>query len=205
MLGPTKRNTTFEMKKFLTLITIATGLTLTFNTAQAQGVAIVDLDAVAQELGVLDYIRITLENSEFDKRAALTQTQKTLQAEMDKAIVAAGANPKEKLELDKLTPEQRQNVAITNRDLETKFQQTRVKAAQEIEIEKLQMIDAFRQELKPHALAIAKSKNMSVVLNKVMPPVYAFEDSVDITKELTALAKQKGLAKKAPARKAPQP
>lgn len=200
MLGPTKQNTLPEMKKFLKLITIFTGLTLTFTSVKAQGVAIVDLDAVAQELGVLDFIRITLENSEFDKRAELTATQKTLQAQMDKAITDAGAKPNEKL--DKLAPEKQREVAIINRDLETKFQQSRAQAAQAIEIEKLKMIDDFRQELKPHALAVAKKNKMTVVLNKVMPPVYAFEESVDITKELTEVAKKAGLTRKAPVRKA---
>jgi len=189
------------MKKFLKLITVVAGCTLTLNSAKAQGVAIVDLDAVAQELGVLEFIKVTLENSEFDKVAALTETQKALQAKMDKAITDAGAKPNEKL--DKLSPEKQREVAIVNRELETQFQQSRAQAAQAIEIEKLKMIEAFRQELKPHAQAVAKKRGMSVVLNKVMPPVYAFEDSADITKELTDVAKKAGLTKKAPARKAP--
>ncbi|MDF1810958.1 MAG: OmpH family outer membrane protein [Verrucomicrobiales bacterium] len=180
------------MKKLVTLIAILSGLALNPVKAAEGGVAIVDLDAVAKELGVLEYIAVTLDNMKVELDGNLNKLQQNLQAQMNKAIKDAGDKPSE---------EEQRKVALTNRELETQFQQERSKAAQSIQMEKLKLINNFREELKPHALEVAKKKKLNVVLNKVMPPVYAFDDSVDITKDLTAAAKKAGLAKKAPARK----
>ncbi|MDF1753456.1 MAG: OmpH family outer membrane protein [Verrucomicrobiales bacterium] len=180
------------MKKLVTLIAILSGLALNPIKAADGGVAIVDLDAVAKELGVLEFIAVTLDNMKVAKDAELNKMQQNLQAQMNKAIKDAGDKPSE---------DERRKVALTNRELETQFQQARAKAAQDIQLEKLKLINNFRNDLKPHALTVAKKKKLHVVLNKVMPPVYAFDDSVDITVELTAEAKKAGLAKKAPERK----
>ena len=54
------------MKKIVTLMLVLTGLTLNPVKAADGGVAIVDLDEVANQLGVLDYIGVTLDNMKID-------------------------------------------------------------------------------------------------------------------------------------------
>lgn len=180
------------MKTLATLGLVLAGfIALPSVYAQNGGVAIVDLDAVAQELGVLEYIAVTLDNQKVTLDGELKKMQQNLQAQMNKTVEDAGEKPSE---------DDQKKILLTNRELETQFQQARAKATQTLQVEKLKLINNFREELKPHALKVAKSKKLAVVLNKVMPPVYAYDDSVDITKEVTEAARKAGLTKKAPER-----
>ena len=183
---------TVEMKKLVLFITVLVGLASHPLTAAEGGVAIVDLDAVAKELGVLDFIAVTLENRKVELDAELGKVQKNLQEQLNRTVKLVGDNPND---------EQKKQVAITRREMEIQFQQARGRASQVIQAEKLKLINDFRKELKPHALEAAKKKKLYVVLNMVMPPVYAYDTSVDITQDVIVAAKKAGLEKKAPARK----
>ena len=183
------------MKKLASLSFVFCALAFGNSVKAADGgVAVVDLDAVARELGVLDYIAGSLQNMQTDLDGKLKNTQQKLQAEMNKVRKDAGDEPND---------EGRQRIATVYRELETQYQTLQARATQTLNVERLRLINEFREELKPHALALAKEKGLSVVLNKVMPPVYVWDESVDITKELTEKARKAGLVKKAPAPLAP--
>lgn len=183
------------MKKLVPLMLVLTGgLSFTSSVKAEGGVAVIDLDAVAQELGVLDYIRVTLENRGTELNSSLQKTQQNLQALMNKTVAEAG---------EELNEEEKKKIILTNRELETQYQQERAKAAQSIQADRLKMINDFRNELKPIALEVAKARNLDVVLNTVFPPLYAFAETVDITAEVTEKAKAAGLTKEVPEAKNP--
>lgn len=173
------------MNKITLLITAILSLALNPLLAQS-GVAIVDLDAVAKELGVLDHITESLKSETTALNTQLKTMQENLQAQMNKVIKELGDTP---------SKEQKQKAALTNRELEIQFQKARGQAMKKVQSQRVNLISKFRADLKPYALEEAKKKNCSVVLNTVMPPVYAFDSSVDITLTLIATAKKAGLAK----------
>ncbi len=183
------------MKKLLTLnLLLAFAIWAPFARGQNGNVAIVDLDAVARELGVLEYIAVTLDNTRVEIDEQLKGLQSNLQAQMNETLQQVGDNP---------TTEQQQRIALTQRELNTQLNEARLEGGQRIEIRKLELIKEFRDALRPHALELAKEKGFGVVLNKVMPPVYAFDEGADITAELTEKARKAGLTRKAPKRIAP--
>ena len=179
------------MKKLVTLLLVVLGLSIQMTTINAQ-VAVVDLDAVARELGVLKHIEVTMSNLKFDEEEKLKDTQQKLAAQMKAAMEKAGKDP------DK---EKQQQIAITNRELQVQFQQAQVEATKRFQQKRLEMINEFRQEVKPLALKVAKEKDLNVILIKTMPPVYAFDKSIDITGDLVEEAKKAKMTRTAPALK----
>lgn len=180
------------MKKLITLLLVLVGIQFIPNKAHADGVAVIDLDAVAKDLGVLDYIANTLANKRFDLSKTLSSTQQSLQGQFNKALADAGKNPSE---------DAKKKLITTNQELQTQFRKQEVQVNQEFQILRQKLINDFRNELKPIALDVAKKKKLDVILNTVMPPVYAFGPAADITKDVTAAAKKAGLTKTPPALK----
>lgn len=180
------------MKKLVTLLLVLIGISYQ-NQASAQGVAVVDLDKVAKDLGVLDYISVTLENTRLQMSKSLGDAQKALQNQFNQRVQLAGENPSSEVQKELLT---------ANRELQTQFHREELKLTQDYQALRLKLINDFREELKPIAMQVARSKNFKVVLNKVMPPVYIWDDSVDITEAVIEAAKAKGLTRTIPERKA---
>ncbi len=191
------------MKKLFTLSIACLAIAFSSSQARAEGgVAIVDLDAVAKELNVIEFIEVTLANLGTGLDGDLKSMQQNLQSEFDSE--KGKVEQKHGGDIEKASNEEKQALLVKNRDLQIQFNQARNQAAQTMNVRKLEMISKFRNELKPVALEVAKKKGMDVVLNKVMPPVYVYSDSVDITKDVAAAAKAAGMTKTVPERKTAQ-
>jgi Skp family chaperone for outer membrane proteins len=166
---------------FLILATVTFGSS-TF--AQKGGVAILDIDAVAKELGVEEQVRVTLLSMQESLNAELQKAQSTLQAQMNGVEQAAGENP---------TDEKKQEVLATNQQLNSEFNRLKMQAEQNLVQERVRLINDFRIKLEPVALEVAKGKGFDVVLMKVTPPLFASSPEVDITADTAKLAKSKGM------------
>lgn len=171
------------MKKLLvaTLATVALSL-----AAQAQqgGVAVLDIDAVARNLGVEEKVRVDLVNMQNTLNTELQKTQQTLQSQMAGVEQSAGENP---------TEEQRRQILATNQQLNAEFNRLKAQAQQQLANERVRLINEFRIKLEPVALEAAKAKGLQVVLMKVTPPVFAYGPEVDITDDTTARAIEAGM------------
>ncbi len=183
------------MKKLLILSISALAFAATAN-AQNGGVAILDIDAVARELGIEDAVKNQLLTMQNGLNGELQKAQANLQAQMKGAEQAAGAAP---------TDDQKRQLVSTNQQLNGQFNQLKAQAQQTLAQERVNKINAFREQLKPIALAAAKAKGLSVVLMKVTPPVYAYGDEVDITKATTEAALKAGMKAQATVAPAPVP
>ena len=183
------------MKKLL-LTTIAT-LALTLSAqAQKGGVAILDIDAVARNLGVEEKVRVDLVSMQNNLNAELQKTQQTLQSQMAGVEQSAGENP---------TEEQRRQILATNQQLNAEFNRLKQQAQQQLANERVRLINEFRIKLEPIALDAAREKGLEVVLMKVTPPVFAYGPEVDITDDTTALAIEAGMNVEVPAEPAAAP
>ena len=162
--------------------------------AQKGGVAILDIDEVARQLGVEEKVRVELLNMQNSLNADLQRTQTTMQNQMSGVEKAAGENP---------TEEQQKQIFATNQQLNEEFNRIKSQAQQTLAQERVRMINEFRVRLEPIALKAAEAQGLEVVLMKVTPPVFAYATSVDITQATTKLALDAGMQVTAPAETAP--
>jgi len=183
------------MKK-LTLIIISSLLLVGTSNAQKGGVAILDIDAVARELGVEDSVKTLLQTMQDNLNIELKKTQASFQAQMKNVETLAGPNPNE---------DQKRQLLQANQRLNGEFNKLRQQAQRTLQQERITRINQFREKLKPLALEAAKAKGLDVVIMKVTPPVYAYADSVDITVDTVARAVKAGLKEKASAKPAAAP
>jgi Skp family chaperone for outer membrane proteins len=162
--------------------------------AQKGGVAILDIDEVARQLGVEEKVRVDLLNMQNSLNADLQRTQTTMQNQMNGVEKAAGENP---------TEEQQKQIFATNQQLNEEFNRIKAQAQQSLAQERVRMINDFRARLEPIALKAAEAQGLDVVLMKVTPPLFAYATSVDITQATTKLALDAGMQVTAPAETTP--
>jgi len=176
------------MKKIF-LATVATFAFALISNADPGGVAILDIDEVARQLGVEEKVRVDLLSMQDSLNAELQKTQSNLQNQMAGVEQAAGQNPSE---------EQRRQILATNQQLNSEFNRLKTEAQQQLANERVRLINEFRIRLEPIALDAARAKGLLVVLMKVTPPVFAYDPSVDITGETAKLAIEAGMKVGAP-------
>ena len=164
--------------------------------AQSGGVAVLDIDEVARQLGVEEKVRVDLLSMQNNLNTELQKTQAALQNQMVGVERAAGQNP---------TEEQRRQILATNQQLNAEFNRLRTQAQQTLAQERVRLINEFRIKLEPIAQKAAKAKGLDIVLMKVTPPVFSFAPEVDITIDTTKLAEEAGMKVEAAAAPAPAP
>lgn len=156
--------------------------------AQKGGVAVLDIDEVAKQLGVEEKVRVDLLNMQNNLNADLQRTQETMQKQMTGVEEAAGENPSE---------EQKRQILATNQQLNEEFNRLKAQAQNTLAQERVRMINEFRIRLEPIALKAAQESGLEVVLMKVTPPVFTYATTVDITQATTKLALEAGMQVKA--------
>ncbi len=176
--------------KMKTSLLCLTALLATILPAVAQkgGVAILDIDEVARQLGVEEKVRVDLLNMQNNLNADLQRTQETMQKQMTGVEAAAGENP---------TDEQKRQILATNQQLNEEFNRLKAQAQNTLAQERIRMINEFRIRLEPIALKAAQEVGLEVVLMKITPPVFTYATSVDITQSTAKLALEAGLQVKA--------
>lgn len=177
------------MKKVTLLAISSLFLVGSAFTQNNGGVAILDIDAVARELGVEGSVKTLLQTMQDNLNIELKRTQANFQAQMKNIETLAGPNPNE---------DQKRQLLQANQRLNGEFNRLRQQAQRTLQQERITRINQFREKLKPLALAAAKAKGLDVVIMKVTPPVYAYTDGVDITVDTVARAVKAGLKEKAP-------
>lgn len=156
--------------------------------AQKGGVAVLDIDEVARQLGVEEKVRVDLQKMQDNLNADLKRTQETMQKQMEGVEKAAGETPSD---------EQKRQIIATNQQLNEEFNRLKAQAQNTLGQERVRQINEFRIRLEPIALKAAQEAGFEVVLMKVTPPVFTYAQSVDITQATTKLALDSGLQVKA--------
>ena len=156
----------------------------------AGGVAIIDLDEIGKKLGRSEEIDKKVNELAKQRDQELLQLKAQYKAQYDDHKSKMSAEPTE-LETQEL---QRLEIGLNNQ-----LRQAQGRARNEVGLLKQNLIKELRDEIEPHALAVAKSRGRDVVLSKLLQnsPLYAFAEEVDITAEV--LAKMSPAAAPAPA------
>ena len=174
------------MKILPSLLVIASAFGMAIS-AQAQGgsAAVLDIDKVAQELGVDQSVLTELQQIEASLNNQLAQVRNNLQSQMNQLEARAGQQRTQQIQAQ---------LVEANRKLNADFNAVRAQAQNQLAAARIQRINTFREKLRPVALEAAKAKGFNVVLT-LTPQVYAHDDAVDITDDVIQRAKAAGLDK----------
>jgi len=175
------------------VVAIAGFVTSSRVFAQQGGVAIIDIDQVAREIGADKEFLSALKQAQDKLNAKLKETQVAMQKKFDEAVTQAGG--------DKASDEKKQQLAQFNQQLQNQFAQYKGQAQTALKQEQAKRVLAFRELVRPVAMEVAKSKGLSVVLQKT-EQVIAFQEAVDITSGVAAKLKAQEAAKPKKALKA---
>ncbi len=171
-----------KIKNFFLIGALAAASLISSSTVFAQqgGVAVVDVDAVASEIGADKEVLAALKAAQDNLNIKLKEAQTTMQKQFDEAVTKAGG--------DKATNEQKQQLAQFNRQLQNQFSQYKGQAQVALNREQAKRVLAFRDKIRPVAMEVAKGKGLSVVMQK-SDQIIGFQESVDITKAVAAKLK----------------
>ena len=171
---------------YLTLIALAIAPAAAF--AQKGSVAVLDIDKVAKELRIDQTVQSELKAIEANLNAQLNQVRANLQAQMTQLETSAS---------QQRTPEAQAQLAAANRKLNADFGNVRAEAQNRLNAARLQRVNDFREKLRPLAKAAAKERGLDVVLT-IVPEVYSYDESVDITADVIDRAKKAGMEQPEP-------
>lgn len=166
------------------------------RAAPLSGVAVIDLDEVARELGSDKQIASAIEKRKEVLNTKLGDLAKGYMAEFQKQKDALEATPNQGDSSVQLASYQQQ----VNKGLST----ARAQAQQNLTQHRGKLITQFRDAVLPAARRVAKQRGMSVILTKQDSLLYAYEPEADITAEVVSMLEAsmaKTAAAPAPAKK----
>lgn len=157
------------------------------------GVAVVDLDEVAKQLG----IDVALVKQINDGQASLNQQLRTLQTSLseqfqEKVRVLKSNSLGNGSNLDSAA--QKQQLAGLERELNLQLNQAKQTAQKELSVYRQRLIQSFRSEVVPVAREVAVERGLGVVITKNDTVLLAFDDAHDITAALIARLRAKRAA-----------
>jgi Skp family chaperone for outer membrane proteins len=139
------------------------------------GVAVVDLDAVAKQLGR----DVEMNNAVQERMSALNTKLTTLKTSLNRLFeekrAGFGDNP---------DPEQQQELQTMQDRLDVQLIESRRKAENELAVYKQQLIDDFREETKPVLTQVAADRGLSIVIPKNNGLLLSIDPAAEITDEV---------------------
>jgi Skp family chaperone for outer membrane proteins len=147
------------------------------SSSKPGGVALIDLETAAKRLGRDVTITQELKDAGGALGEKLAAAQKEYQSEFEKMKDSLGTKP---------TEADGKKLAELGRNLNVQFQQKQQQAQQELAVKRLALVNRFREEIKPLAMAIAAKKGLGIVLVKSDVVVLGNEADLDITDEVVA-------------------
>jgi Skp family chaperone for outer membrane proteins len=175
----------------------AVGWACSNYTSSKGGVAVVDLDEIAKQLGRSEQMANTVQATAGTLSDRLVKAGNQLNAQLAKMKAGLGEMPSQ---------EDAQKYLQTQRAAQLQFNQATQQVRNALDQTRVKLVADFRTETRPHAQKVAAEKGLHTVFTKNDAVVFAFDDAVDITDEVIALMKAEGLAAAptaAPAQAAP--
>ncbi len=139
-------------------------------------VAVVDLDAVARKLGKDKQILSMIEQRQLSLNQRVSSAQQSLIDQLNQ----------KKNEFGELDDEESKQLAQMQTRANAILNSTRTQAQSDLTAFQQEVVDRFRAETKPVALAIAAKKGCRVVLSKNDSVIFAFDQTIDLTDEVVA-------------------
>ena len=147
------------------------------SVSQTGGVAVIDLDEVARQLGR----ELSIKQSLTAREANLNQQLETLRVSYANLL----NQRKQELTEQPASSEVAQVQAFEQQAV-AKIQEARQQAQNHLLTQKRDLITAFREEVKPIAAEVAATRGLSLVVSKNDTFLFAFDSGVDITSDVVA-------------------
>ncbi len=138
-------------------------------------VAVIDLDAVARQLGRDKQIGGAIQQ----RQASLNEQLATVKASYEQEIAE-----KQRQIASLPSPEQSESLANIQRKAGTNLNEIRRRAQQNLNTHRLQLVNSFREEVRPFAQQVAREKGLSVIVTKNDSVVFDYDAAADITVEV---------------------
>jgi Skp family chaperone for outer membrane proteins len=144
-------------------------------TRSVGGVAVVDLDAVARQLGRDIEMNTAVQERMSALNTKLTSLKTSLNRLFDEKRTGMGEDP---------TAEQQQELQTMQERLDVQLIESRRKAENELAVYKQQLIDDFREETKPVLTQVASDRGLSIVIPKNNGLLLSIDPAAEITDEV---------------------
>lgn len=163
------------------------------------GVAVVDINEIAQEMGWTDQLNTQLQDTGRELQTQFEQITKQAQAELEKAkqqvILEAKLNEEQvallnqvvdlrDLEKLPLSQEQRNKLITTLNQVNQALQNARNQLQQALQQRQLQLIKSYQAQVQPFAEEVAREKGLDMVLLQSESILYVNAGQVDLTDEV---------------------
>ena len=152
------------------------------------GVAVIDLDEVARQLGSDQQIVTAIKKREEVLNTKLSEIAKAYTDEFKKQKETLDAKPAE---------ENAVQLATYQKQVNQSFNTAKAQAQQNLSQHRQQLIAQFRDAVRPAARKVAQQRGLSVIVTKQEPLLYDYSDESDITSEVVEVLRASA-AKKAP-------
>ena len=162
---------------FVTTILAATVFSMGCGSERTGGVAVVDLDRVANELGRSTVMLQRLQQQQNGLNQKLASVKTSFEAQLTEKIDELPEEPSEEETAKFLNMKRKANIQLAS------YKQKATNALGQL---KNSAIEGFRAEAMPVARAVAKERGLSVVLTSNDSVVFAFDEAVDITDDVIA-------------------
>ena len=159
------------------IIALGAGAAGSWLTRSKGGVAVVDLDRVAKELGRDVQMANDLKQSQNSLANQLSAIEKNAVEQLQKMKTDMGDKPSE---------EDNQKLAQTAQATQIQFNNIQKKAVAAIGQRRDLLVASFREEARPVADKIAKANGAKAVVTRNDAFLFIFDDSVDITDAVVA-------------------
>ena len=164
----------FAVRYTLAVLAIAGLMACDGSTHADDGVAIVDVNAVARALGRDDVIEQRIVSANQQLTSQLLQVAQSLQQQLEALQQDAGQDE-----------EARQQLAQATVKANQQLKQTQRAAQQQLEQYRAGVVSEFLGEVRPHAAEIARQRGAKLVLTAAANLIW-FDAIVDITDEVIA-------------------
>ncbi|WP_442481508.1 OmpH family outer membrane protein [Aeoliella sp. SH292] len=152
---------------------------LTVPTAPAgkttPGIAVIDLDEVARQLGSDQQIVTAIKKREEALNGKLSEIAKAYTDEFKKQKETLDAQPAE---------DNAVQLATYQKQVNQNFSTAKAQAQQNLSQHRQQLIAQFRDAVRPAARKVAQQRGLSVIVTKQEPLLYDYSEEADITSEV---------------------
>lgn len=154
------------------------------------GVAVIDLDEVARQLGSDKQIVTAIKQREAALNNKLSQMAKQYTAQFEKQKETLNAVPQEQ--------ESAVQLATFQQQVNQNYNNARAKAQQDLSAHRSDLIERFRNAVRPTAQKVAAKRGLKVILTQQESLIYDVASECDITEEVVSMLRTSS-AKKAKA------
>ena len=142
------------------------------HAPDAKGVAVVDLDAVAKRIGRDVEIAKSLEQKQTALNERLAAIQESVRSQYKEKKEKAG---------DKPTDEQQKELRALEQDLGLSVKRHMGEAQKNIALFRQQLVNRFREQVRPVARDVAEQKGFDIVVLKDESLLFVVEEHAEIT------------------------